>query len=324
MFNFTTTTVINSDTDLQSGKPMFSAQKDEKGNHGAILKIKRDFTFEMPGITKIYVRKGSEPKKALLRVNCAKIVQNPSEIADYPIACRLAINVALEGSEESVFANDFYQKGMPFSIGFTLDADDRNKDISKEIVDAINRYNIGTVGRKIFTARRSKKEGAVFIEATSEYIRFRSVAVMADLGHRWETITRLDNGQTGDKDELECLVIKERGVNGFGTFSHLIKDLRLPTADNTSWTALHREERPLFNELYDQYIIYYEAPSMTNPSLAAVGHETKTRTTHVFWVRQSLSTNFESVITEVIGPCNGPHENEHDKLFELVNPEKAH
>ena len=37
MFNFVTTTIINSDKDIQSGKALFSSIAEEKGKHDAIL-----------------------------------------------------------------------------------------------------------------------------------------------------------------------------------------------------------------------------------------------------------------------------------------------
>ena len=53
MFNYSSTTIINSDKDFTSGKPMFaSLSANEK--HGAILRILRDYTFEAPYIQKIY------------------------------------------------------------------------------------------------------------------------------------------------------------------------------------------------------------------------------------------------------------------------------
>ena len=85
---------------------------------------------------------------------------------------------------------------------------------------------------------------------------------------------------------------------------------------NTNWTALRQSERPVPGALYNQYIIYYKAPSGTNPSLVAVGHETKSKTAHVFWVRQDYATAFEAVVAEVVGAA--AVKNDPTAIFEEV------
>ncbi len=297
MFNFTTTTIINSDKDYMSDKALFSSIA-KNAKHEAILRIKRDFTFEKPYIEKVYKKVAALPTMGTLTIDCDKLIAALPASTVYPVIGRISLYIALEGSEEAIFANDFYQKGMPFSIGYCIkNASVTGTELAAQIKKTADKFNIATVGKRLFdvTATASK----VTFKCTDEYMRFKATVVLKDAGDKEEEIVHLFDGEQGNTQDI--ITIDARGTNGFGTFRHLIKDLRLPTAVNTNWSALYQSERPVPGALYNQYIIYYKAPSGTNPSLAAVGHKTDSSTTHVFWVNQAYATAFEAVIAEVVG-----------------------
>lgn len=312
MFNFATTTIINSDTDVRSDKALFSSiEADDK--HGAILRIKRDFTFEMPYIQKVYKRVAAKAVPAQVTVDCDKLIKALPANTIYPLSGRIGLYVALEGSEESVFANDFYQKGLPFSIGYCIkSADVTPTELGEQIAKTANKFNLATVGRRLFDV--TAKAGVVTFKCTDEYMRFKAVVVLTDLGDSEEEVAHLFDGEQGNTQTV--ITVVNRGTNGFGTFRHLVKDLRLPTAMNTNWTALRQSERPVPGALYNQYVVYYKAPSGTNPSLVAVGHETQSKTAHVFWVRQDYATAFEAVVAEVVGAA--AVKNDPKAIFEEV------
>ena len=96
------------------------------------------------------------------------------------------------------------------------------------------------------------------------------------------------------------IVIKERGKNAFGTYTQIVKDLRLPTAAN--WQPLHirKVETPIVGAIYNQYIIEYVAPA-TNEGLGAVGQRLESTTTHVFWVKndKSLIDEWEAALKKI-------------------------
>lgn len=314
MFHFQSTTLINSDKDFRSEKARFSSlSEDEK--HGAILRIKRDYTFEMPGILKVYKKVATTPVKAKLSVDCDALLNALPKDTVYPVTGRLAMYIALEGSEESTFANDFYQKGRPMSIGFIVRSEETaSADLAKEIKRIAAKFNLATVGRKLVDV--SVNGSTVTFECTDEYMRFKGMAVLLDNGDSEQEVAHFFDGENPDDNTQDVITLDERGVNGFGTFRHIVKDLRLPTAMNTGWTALQQTERPVPGALYNQYTIHYKAPSYTNPSLVAVGHETMSKTTHMFWVRQELAEAFEKVIAEVVG--SDAVKNDRTAIFEEV------
>lgn len=296
MFNFSTTTILNSDKD-KSGKALFSSLAADN-KHGAILKIKNDFTFEMPGIAKVYKKVAAEPVVGEFTIDCDKLISALPQNTIYPVTGRISVYMALEGSEESLFANDFYQKGHPFSIGFIIENDGVSAtELANSIKRTVNKFNVAMLGRKMFEV--SASAGVLTFKCTDEYMRFKAITIRQDLGHREGEIAHLFDGELDNTQDI--ITIVNRGTNGFGTFRQLSKDISLPTAMNTGWTAITPRNRPVPGALYNQYIIDYVAPSHTNPSLVAVGHKTNSHTTHVFWVRQDFAAAFEAVIAEVVG-----------------------
>lgn len=86
----------------------------------------------------------------------------------------------------------------------------------------------------------------------------------------------------------------------FGTYSQIIKDLRLPTTENTRWLHLRQAETPIVGAIYDQYIIEYCAPANNRP-LGAVGCEVDSYTTHIFWVKHDIAAEFDALFKADVG-----------------------
>ena len=95
------------------------------------------------------------------------------------------------------------------------------------------------------------------------------------------------------------VTLVEAGVNGFGTYSQLLKDLRLPTANHNHWLSVQKDEMPIVGAIYNQYIINYYAPSTANPSFTAVGNRSMSETTHIFWVKSDLAADFEAILANI-------------------------
>jgi hypothetical protein len=83
--------------------------------------------------------------------------------------------------------------------------------------------------------------------------------------------------------------------NGFGTYESIMKNINLPTCANTGLTALHQDEMPVIGGLYDQFIITYSA-DRGSMGTSAVGANEVSTTTHVLWVKQEFSENFQIIL----------------------------
>ena len=274
MFNWTTTTLINE-------IPFNNVEKD------GVLRIGKHL-FEKRWVENIRKAEGHSMELCKATVDLSKV-----EFGDANVA-RLYIYVGLEGSEESIYANDWYRKGMPLSVSF---ANDTAANMATAIKDTVDKFNVFTKVKKILNVTTSTSN--LVIEGTHEHQRLNKIAILV-----------------GDKDSIlgEEKVVAEYelnrkkhaavtevnvGVNGFGTYSQLLKDLRLPTANHNHWLSVQKDEMPIVGAIYTQFIINYYAPSTANPSFTAVGNRSMSETTHVFWVKSDLVEAFEALLKNI-------------------------
>lgn len=285
MFNWTTTTVINElpfINDKEAGK----------------LRIGKHL-FEKRWVESIRKAAGHDYKLCKATVDLSKVNFGTAKVA------RLYIYVGLEGSEESIYANDWYRKGMPLSVSFAVGA---AADMAQAIEDTVKTFNVFTKVKKVLnvTAGKEADAGKLTIEGTHEHQRLQKIAILVEdpdsvFGEEKELVVYERNRKAAEG----VVTIVEPGVNGFGTYSQLVKDLRLPTAVHNSWLSVQKDEMPVVGALYTQYIITYYAPSTSNPSFTAVGNRSMSETTHVFWVREDLVEDWEEVLAAIDPDAEG-------------------
>lgn len=287
MFNWTTTTLINK-------IPFNNVEKE------GVLRIGKHL-FEKRWVETIRKAKGHEHELCEATVDLSKVTFGDAKVA------RLYIYVGLEGSEESIYANDWYKKGMPLSVSFAVSED--AAEMAAAIVDTIKTFNVFTKVKKVLdvTAGTEDTAGVLTIKGTHEHQRLQKIAILVEdadskLGEEKVVLEYVK----GRKDATGITIVEE-GVNGFGTYSQLIKDLRLPTAAHTGWLNVQRDEMPVVGAVYTQYIINYYAPSTANPSFTALGNRSMSETTHVFWVREDLIGDWEAMLA-TIDPDGGNFE----------------
>ncbi len=281
MFNWTTTTLIN-----ELPENFIKNFGDDKLRIGKHL-------FEKRWVESIRKAEGKtvEICEAKLDMNKVKTAMGENKVA------RLYLYVSLDGSEESIYANDWYRKGMPLSVSFT---NDTAVNMAKAIVDTVNRFNIFTKVKKVLEVKEN--EGILTIKGTHEHQRLQKIQVLIDAGYGEETAVidyELNHKESDAVTEIN------KGRNGFGTYSQLLKDLRLPTAVHNHWLSVQKDEMPIVGALYTQYIINYYAPSTANPSFTAIGNRSMSETTHVFWVKSDLVEAWEAKLATIDPDDNG-------------------
>lgn len=289
MFNWTTTTIVNELPKIFS-----------EGNGVRIA----NKLFEKRWIESIRKAEGKtmELCKATINMSTVKTAIGTSQVA------RLYIYVGLEGSEESIYANDWYRKGMPLSVSF---ANDTAANMATAIKDTVDKFNVFTKVKKILNVTTSGSN--LVIEGTHEHQRIQKIAILVNdvdsvIGEEkavleWTLSDTLYNNKVDV--EFNGVTLNKVGRNGFGTYSHLIKDITLPTGYNTNWSSVHKDTMPIVGALYTQYIINYYAPSESNPSFTAVGNRSMSATTHVFWVKSDLVDTWETAIAGIDPDGNG-------------------
>ena len=296
MFQFTTTNVINSNKDLTTGKPLWSAQE-AAGDKPASLHVKRVNKFIATNIVAIYKAEAHDAENAKVTLDFSQVNGTAGDVF------RLHIYVGLsQASQSSLYANDLQWKGKPFSVDFVWGTS--AADTVTKLVKTINKYAAMVYNKKMLNVTNSGTY--ITIEATDEYQRFRFVNVEkfdADAYHgmgEYNIVRSLDDLTEADSN-AEVTAKAEgyfQGKEGFGTYPFLLHNLRLPTYARNRWLALNQDETPIVGAKYNQYTIYY----CVNRGILgdnAVGDLVKSRTTHVFYVKQDLATDFEAALAKV-------------------------
>ena len=301
MFQFTTTNVINSNKDYTTGKPLWSAQEAAL-DKPASLNVKRVSKFLGPNVVSIYKAEANDPEMAKVTIDLSQI--NGTDGESY----RLSVYIGLtQASQESRYANDLILKGKPFTVDFVWKTS--AADVAKNLVKIINKYAVMVYGEKLLNVSYSGTY--LTIEAVNEYQRFRKVNI-----EKFDKDAYFGRGEYNAVRTLEDLSEQDSsaaltgtvegyfvGKEGFGTYSYLLHNLRIPTAMRTRAFGVNLDENPIIGAKYNQYTIHYCADRGvlgTN----AVGDTVKSVTTHVFYVNQSVASEFEEALTK-IAPTEG-------------------
>ena len=295
--NFQTQTIINSNLDPDSGKGvvLFESKKEKvDGVEKDVLKIKRDFLFVKDNVDCIRKRKGYEAELCKATIDFTKLtsVVPTDHAVNY---LRLGIYIGIEGAEPYIYSTPWYHKGKPFWVEFLAKKGDNAQALADRLEKTIKSNHIFQVDKDLIKVTNNGA-GILTLEGATEYQRFRKVTLNifeanADYA---DLVTELNPNEVVASDAI-ALVTK--GKNAFGTYSQIVKDLRLPTAANYQWLATRKVEIPIVGAVYNQYIIEYHAPANSHP-LSVVGGRLDSHTTHVFWVKNDteLVTAWENAL----------------------------
>lgn len=289
--NFQTQTIINSNLDPDSSKLNGKGTdntylfKSDKTNIDGVevdaLKIKRDFVFVKDCVKAIRKRAGYNAVMCKATIDFAdSALLAALKAGGAKTYCRLDIYLGVEGAEPYIYSTPWVQKGMPFWIEFTVKEADKAATIAKNVADMLKKNHVFLCDKDLINVSVSGSK--LILEGATEYQRFRKIEISTfDAYDDYaDKVAELDPTKTAATD----IKLDERGKNSFGTYSQIIKDLRLPTAANYQWTHIRQVETPIVGAIYNQYIVEYEAPA-TNDGLHAVGQRMTSHTVHVFWVK---------------------------------------
>lgn len=289
--NFQTQTIINSNLDPDSSKLngkgtdntyLFKSGKTNiDGVEVDALKIKRDFVFVKDCVKAIRKRAGYNAVMCKATIDFAdSALLAALKAGGAKTYCRLDIYLGVEGAEPYIYSTPWVQKGMPFWIEFTVKEADEAATIAKNVADMLKKNHVFLCDKDLINVSVSSSK--LILEGATEYQRFRKIEISTfDAYDDYaDKVAELDPTKTAATD----IKLDERGKNSFGTYSQIIKDLRLPTAANYQWTHIRQMETPIVGAIYNQYIVEYEAPA-TNDGLHAVGQRMTSHTVHVFWVK---------------------------------------
>lgn len=277
--NFQTQTIINSNLDPDSGKGVVLFEGEEN-----VLKIKRDFLFVKDNVDCIRRRRGyaAELCEATIDFNKLLSVVPTDHAVNY---LRLDIYLGVEGAEPYIYSTPWYHKGKPFWVEFIAKKDDTAEALADRLEKTIKSNHMFQVDKDLIKVTNNR--GKITLTGATEYQRFRKVTL-----NIFEETADYDNEvATMNPNKVQAtdpIALVKFGKNAFGTYSQIVKDLRLPTAANYQWSAIRQVETPIVGAIYNQYIIEYHAPANSHP-LSVVGGRLNSYTTHVFWVKNDTN-----------------------------------
>ncbi|GMO69531.1 MAG: hypothetical protein Nk1A_8700 [Endomicrobiia bacterium] len=281
MFNFTSTTIINSTQD-SSGLTKFYASTNPDDAF-TVLRVNKFLTANVKtpdGAGKVYKKLGKEAVKAESQLDLG-LPNTTFEGGQY----QLKVSIKYLGSQNSFYARlSSYTKGKPLFYAFEIPNGATATEVANKIKQVVQhieqRFSEKWITVVIPPIVQDGNQ-LVAVKAIDEYQRFTEVALQK-YNPQENVCSCADVCECG-WDTIKEAEVKEAGSEGFGTYTALIKDLRLPTAANTYWLAVNQEERPIPGALYNEYIINY-VKDRGIMGQSAVGQLATSSTTHVFYV----------------------------------------
>lgn len=277
MFQYTNTIVLNSLKDVTTGLDKF-VERTIDGQPA--LDVRRVNLFKKPNVSKMFKRAASDP---VIGNVSFKMTQQDAGIY------RIKLYIRLSGSQNSYYANDFVFKGKPLVYEFRITSNTTPAANvaaeAKRVIDKIQTL----YGDKWI---KTRVDGDVLtISGTDEYQLFTEAKLQ-------KLDMTANNALTNEvfKDIAEGTIVPCR--EGFGTYTHILKDLRLPTIESRRFEAVNQEELPIPGMKYNQYTIYYKVDRGLFGG-AALGQQVTSMTTHVFYVLDSISDAFETMIKKL-------------------------
>lgn len=298
--NFQTQTIINSNLDPDSGKGVVLFEgKEEKvdGVQKDVLKIKRDFLFVKDNVDCIRRRKGYPAELCEATIDFTKLtsVVPTDHAVNY---LRLDIYLGVEGAEPYIYSTPWYHKGKPFWVEFIAKKNDTAGTLADRLEKTIKSNHMFQVDKDLIKVANDGA-GKITLTGATEYQRFRKVTIniFEEAADYDDEVAAMNPNKVQATDPIALVKF---GKNAFGTYSQIIKDLRLPTAANYQWSAIRQVETPIVGAIYNQYIIEYHAPANSHP-LSVVGGRLDSYTTHVFWVKNDtdLVNAWETALKKV-------------------------
>jgi hypothetical protein len=299
MFQFTTTTVINANQDYTTGlTPLWEIQEKDGSTS---FNIKRHLNFKKDNVLSITKAEYSDPKIAKATLDLSALGKTEGNF-------RISMYIKLaQTSANSYYANDLVFKGKPLYVEFVWKKGETAAKVASKVKEIVKKFMLTVYEKSLVNVT---VEGTkIIITGTDEYQRFVKVDIEeyvkddSPLYGKYEVVKSALPESLKDSEDYDANFTVEQGEEGFGTYQWILKNLRLPTATKTSWTAITADEAPIIGAKYNEYVIRY----CVNRGIMggdAVGEVTKSLTTHVFFVNQDVADDFEKGLA-AIAPTAG-------------------
>lgn len=292
MFQFTTTTVINSAKDYTN--PSVELFKGDS----KYFDVKRVNRFKVKNIRSVYKQDPVAQSNAKATIDMAKVKETLTATKATKGTFRVEIYVHLAQSNNNpLYSNTWVVKGRPWTFEFSATSTEEAGNIVDKVIKMITKFKLFTMDTEQLKA--TKESTKLVLTAQDPYQIFSKVELQyfdPSIGTTTGCCTPRGEYAPVENYGVTNVATITPGNEGFGTFEWIMRNLRLPTAEQTRWNALYQDDRPMVGATYTQYTLEYcENRGILGGD--AVGEETKSVTTHVFFVNQAVKEQFEAALT---------------------------
>lgn len=276
MYQFTTTTIINSNLDSNGTTAKYAGS-------ATALNVTRVNKFIASKIVSVYKRPYAAGVKEV-----AKLTVVASTLGSVN---RLLVDVRLSQKTDSEYAN--------YSMDF-------KKPVVVEILGTGNATNDATAFKNAINGLRDRF-GFAYITATSSGADLSLTAtnnnqvffsiLQQEEAASYNSIIQPEytlkaGGTLNGLTAVNGVVLTTVGRVGFGDDEYMISHIQIPTYENTRYFGTNKEERPIIGGNYTQYTLRYTVDKSDDGILAGA----KSITTHVFYVLSTLQAAFETEV----------------------------
>lgn len=292
MFQFTTTTVINSAKDYTN--PSVELFKGDS----KYFDVKRVNRFKVKNIRSVYKQDPVAQSNAKATIDMAKVKETLTANKATKGTFRVEIYVHLAQSNNNpLYSNTWVVKGRPWTFEFSATSTEEASAIVDKVIKMITKFKLFTMDTEQLKA--TKESTKLVLTAQDPYQIFSKVELQyfdPSIGTTTGCCTPRGEYAPVENYGVTNVATITPGNEGFGTFEWIMRNLRLPTAEQTRWNAPYQDDRPMVGATYTQYTLEYcENRGILGGD--AVGEETKSVTTHVFFVNQTVKEQFEAALT---------------------------
>lgn len=302
MFKFTTTTIINTANAVDFNGEVYV---DASGaNVPKYKEINGEFFvagsghYKANAIQSVYKRAYSASVKEVATVTV------PAQTAGTLL--RLTTTVKLVGKTLADYANVYQDFLKPISVD-VISTGTAATDAAN-LVKAIKFLTTG-YDNAWFTV--SATGAVITFTALSGYQRFSNIKL--------EKVVDTVNGSVAPEyTQLATATVTTAGKVGFGDDAWMVQQVQIPTSENTGYFRILRTERPIMGGNYTQFTLRYMVKSGED---CVWDGDKKSITTHIFWVKSDLVTDFETELKKVFANVEPVTDVPADNN-ESVNPNK--
>ena len=290
--------------------------------------------FDADSILDIQVKAPTPEHLAKVTFDMSKaLIPQDSQVNEQ--TARIALYVGLSmNSQNSFYANDYVYKGKPLYVEFKVKKSDTAATLAKRVKANADKYLLFVMGpEKILevsteTAAASGDNpatGTVTFKGVNGYQQIKKAVLQVfnpdaktvdcctSQGEYEDVITGVPvdytfkngdyaigdhkMGETELEDLAEDEVAIEPGIEAFGDYNWIIHNLRLPTAANTNFWAVNKQEMPVPGQQYTQFIVRLikERDGIMGEIVGARGVSV---TTHVLYVSGTVAAGAAKTVND--------------------------